>query len=201
MKIEDASPFLQVNAVAQRARRLILGHPMRVRTELRRPAAVALEELRAGKLGVLDPVEAKQILDEDTRGPTEEEQAATEEARAALARMFGEEGEGAPEDLAPEDLTADDLTPEEVPPEGLDADAPRAEALDETGDADAGGSDDPVGAEEAVTAEVEIEEPAPALSADAIAVTAASPDAGEPPAIEVHEAEPAVEPAVAVEAE
>lgn len=200
MKIEDASPFLQVNAVAQRARRLILGHPMRVRTELRRPAAVALEELRAGKLGVLDPVEAKQILDEDTRGPTEEEQAATEEARAALARMFGEEGDGAP-DLAPEDLTADDLTPEEVPPEGLDADAPPAEALAETVAADAGGSDDPVGAEEAVTAEVEIEEPAPALSAEAIAATAASPDAGEPPAIEVHEAEPAVEPAVPVETE
>lgn len=196
MKIEDASPFLQVNAVAQRARRLILGHPMRVRTELRRPAAVALEELRAGKLGVLDPVEAKQILDEDTRGPTEEEQAATEEARAALARMFGEEGDGAPEDLAPEDLT-----PEEIPPEGLDTDAPPAEALAETGDADAGGSDDPVGAEEAVTAEVEIEEPAPALSAEAIAGTAASPDAGEPPAIEVHEAEPAVEPAIPVEAE
>lgn len=196
MKIEDASPFLQVNAVAQRARRLILGHPMRVRTELRRPAAVALEELRAGKLGVLDPVEAKQILDEDTRGPTEEEQAATEEARAALARMFGEEGDGAPEDLAPEDLT-----PEEIPPEGLETDAPPAEALAETGDADAGGSDDPVGAEEAVTAEVEIEEPAPALSADTIAVTAASPDAGEPPAIEVHEAEPAAEPAIPVEAE
>lgn len=196
MKIEDASPFLQVNAVAQRARRLILGHPMRVRTELRRPAAVALEELRAGKLGVLDPVEAKQILDEDTRGPTEEEQAATEEARAALARMFGEEGEG-----APEDLTAEDLTTEEIPSEGLETDAPPAEALAETGDADAGGSDDPVGAEEAVTAEVEIEEPAPALSAEAIAGTAASPKAGEPPAIEVHEAEPAVEPAVSVEAE
>lgn len=198
MKIEESSPFLQVNAVAKRARLLIVGHPARVRTGLRRPAAVALEEMRAGKLEILDPVEAKQILDEDTRVPSEEEQAATDEARAALARMFGDEGDGEP--VAPDSAAGD-------------AEAAAAEG---------GEPEEGLAAEEVAAEEVEIEEPAaspapspaeaeiepeiePEIEVTAEEASEAAPPAAEEPAreeaaeeepaaIAVPETEPAVEP-------
>lgn len=205
MKIEESSPFLQVNAVAKRARLLIMGHPARVRTDLRRPAAVALEELRAGRLEILDPVEAKQILDEDTRAPSEEEQAAADEARAALARMFGDEGDGEPV--------------------ATDSDAGGAETLAaEGGEPGEGLVAEEVAAEEVAAEEVEIEEPAASLSPSptepeiepeievaaeeapetgapenpaAVEPVAEEPVTEEPPAIEVPETEPAAEPVAA----
>lgn len=205
MKIEESSPFLQVNAVAKRARLLIMGHPARVRTDLRRPAAVALEELRAGRLEILDPVEAKQILDEDTRAPSEEEQAAADEARAALARMFGDDGDGEPV--------------------ATDSEAGEAEALAaEGGEPGEGPAAEEVAAEEVAAEEVEIEEPVASLSPaptepeiePEIEVAAEeAPEAGapenpapvepvaeepvteEPAAIEVPETEPAAEPVAA----
>ena len=139
MKIEEASPFLQVNALAQRARQLIQGAPPRVPSPLRRPAAVALAEMQAGKIEVYAKHEAEQIIEEDTRGPTEDQQAAREEARAALARMFGEsDAEGA----APEDGAA-------AGTEGA-ADASAPEAPEDTEGAEAAGAD-----AEAVEAPVE----------------------------------------------
>lgn len=152
MKIEEASPFLQVNALAKRARQLIQGAPPRVPSPLRRPAAVALAEMQAGKIEVYAKDEAAQILEEDTRGPTEDQQAATEEARAALARMFGESdgedaapgtGAGGPEASAPE-------TPEgaEAPAEAGEPDVGEPEAPVEPS-ADPVSSDDAAADEEA----------------------------------------------------
>lgn len=118
MKIEEASPFLQVNALAQRARQLIQGAPPRVPSPLRRPAAVALAEMQAGKIEVYAKDEAAQIIEEDTRGPTEDQQAATEEARAALARMFGEADA---EDAAPEEGGAAEAADDAAPTEASEA--------------------------------------------------------------------------------
>lgn len=148
MKIEEASPFLQVNALAQRARQLIQGAPPRVASPLRRPAAVALAEMQAGKIEVYAKHEAEQIIEEDTRGPTEDQQAAREEARAALARMFGEsDAEGAaPEDGAAAAETAADAAPTEA------SEAPEA--------AETAGAGEPETAAE-VAAEPAPSEPAP----------------------------------------
>lgn len=149
MKIEEASPFLQVNALAQRARQLIQGAPPRVASPLRRPAAVALAEMQAGKIEVYAKHEAEQIIEEDTRGPTEDQQAAREEARAALARMFGEsDAEGAtPEDgAAAETASAADAAPTEA------SEAPEA--------AETAGAGEPETAAE-VAAEPAPSEPAP----------------------------------------
>lgn len=142
MKIEEASPFLQVNALAQRARQLIQGAPPRVPSPLRRPAAVALAEMQAGKIEVYAKHEAEQIIEEDTRGPTEDQQAAREEARAALARMFGESDA---EDAAPEDGAAAETE------SAADASAPEApEAPEDTESTEAAGAE-----AEAVEAPVE----------------------------------------------
>lgn len=135
MKIEEASPFLQVNALAQRARQLIQGAPPRVPSPLRRPAAVALAEMQAGKIEVYAKHEAEQIIEEDTRGPTEDQQAAREEARAALARMFGESDaeDAAPEDgAAAETESAADASAPEAPedPESTEAAGADAEAVE-----------------------------------------------------------------------
>lgn len=135
MKIEEASPFLQVNALAQRARQLIQGAPPRVPSPLRRPAAVALAEMQAGKIEVYAKHEAEQIIEEDTRGPTEDQQAAREEARAALARMFGESDaeDAAPEDgAAAETQSAADASAPEAPedPESTEAAGADAEAVE-----------------------------------------------------------------------
>lgn len=194
MKIEESSPFLQVNAVAKRARLLIVGHPARVRTGLRRPAAVALEEMRAGKLEILDPVEAKQILDEDTRVPSEEEQAATDEARAALARMFGDEGDGEP--VAPDSAAGDaeaaaaeggepeeGLAAEEVAAEEVEIEEPAASPAPSPAEAE-------IEPEIEVTAEEASEAAAPATEEPA----REEPAEEEPAAIAVPETEPAVEP-------
>jgi len=164
LKIEEASPFLQVNALAQRARQLIQGAPPRVPSPLRRPAAVALAEMQAGKIEVYAKHEAEQIIEEDTRGPTEDQQAAREEARAALARMFGEsDAEGA----APEDGAAAAETER-----AADASAP--EAPEDTESTEAAGAD-----AEAVEAPVEPAagpDPAdPAASDDAAADEEANP--------------------------
>lgn len=149
LKIEEASPFLQVNALAQRARQLILGAPPRVPSPLRRPAAVALAEMQAGKIEVYAKHEAEQIIEEDTRGPAEDQQAATEEARAALARMFGESDA---EDAAPEDTALENAAPEDgaatETEAAADASAPEApedaETPPETGESGAGEPEAPV---------------------------------------------------------
>lgn len=157
MKIEEASPFLQVNALAQRARQLIQGAPPRVPSPLRRPAAVALAEMQAGKIEVYAKHEAEQIIEEDTRGPTEDQQAAREEARAALARMFGEsDAEGA----APEDGAAAETE------SAADASAP--EAPEDTESTEAAGAD-------AAAVEAPVEP-----SADPAAGPAAGPDPADP---------------------
>ena len=88
MKIEDTSQFLQVNAVAQRVRQLIVGAAPRLKTGSRRPTAIALAELHAGKLEVYDPQEAVDLLADDGDGLSEEERAANEAARALLLEMF-----------------------------------------------------------------------------------------------------------------
>ncbi len=90
MKIEEASPFLQANAVAQRVRQLILGSAPKVKTTSRRPTAIALAELKAGKLEVYDPREAAELLAEDSEDLSEEERAAAEVARASFEQMFAE---------------------------------------------------------------------------------------------------------------
>ena len=163
MKIEEASPFLQVNALAQRARQLIQGAPPRVPSPLRRPAAVALAEMQAGKIEVYAKHEAEQIIEEDTRGPTEDQQAAREEARAALARMFGEsDAEGA----APEDGAAAAETES-----AADASAP--EASEDTENTEAAGAD-------AAAVEAPVEPSAGPDPADPAAGPAAGPDPADP---------------------
>ena len=72
MKIEEASPFLQANAVAQRVRQLIKGAPPKAKTLTRRPTAIALAELRAGVLDVYDPSEAAQFFGDDSEMTTQE---------------------------------------------------------------------------------------------------------------------------------
>ncbi len=87
MKIEESSPFMQVNAVAQRVRQLTLGSAARVKTNSRRPTAIALTELRAGKIEVYDPAEAEAILAD----PSESEEAdpgAVEAAREGFEEIF-----------------------------------------------------------------------------------------------------------------
>ncbi len=70
MDINDSSPFMQVNAVAQRVRQLIRGAQPRIGTHSRRPTAIALAEFRANALKVYDPNEAAAIFgdagDEET---------------------------------------------------------------------------------------------------------------------------------------
>ena len=165
MKIEEASPFLQVNALAQRARQLIQGAPPRVASPLRRPAAVALAEMQAGKIEVYAKHEAEQIIEEDTRGPTEDQQAAREEARAALARMFGEsDAEGA----APEDGAAAETAAGAAPTEA--SEAPEA--------AETAGAGEPETAAE-VAAEPAPSEPAPSEPAPSEPTGSDAPGAGE----------------------
>ena len=90
LKIEESSQFLQANAVAQRVRQLILGAAPKVKTASRRPTAIALAELRAGKLEAYDPREAAELLAEDSDDLSEEERAAAEAARASFEQMFAE---------------------------------------------------------------------------------------------------------------
>ena len=94
MKIEEASQFLQANAVAQRVRQLILGAVPKVKTSSRRPTAIALAELKAGRLEVYDPREAAEMLTEDSEDLSEEERAAAEAARASFEQMFAEAAGG-----------------------------------------------------------------------------------------------------------
>ena len=165
MKIEEASPFLQVNALAQRAKQLIQGAPPRVASPLRRPAAVALAEMQAGKIEVYAKHEAEQIIEEDTRGPTEDQQAAREEARAALARMFGEsDAEGA----APEDGAAAETAADASPTEA--SEAPEA--------AETAGAGEPETAAE-VSTEPAPSEPAPSEPAPSEPTGSDAPRAGE----------------------
>lgn len=94
MKIEEASQFLQANAVAQRVRQLILGAAPKVKSPSRRPTAIALAELKAGKLEVYDPREAAELLAEDSEDFSEEERAAAEATRASFEQMFADEAGG-----------------------------------------------------------------------------------------------------------
>ena len=88
MKIEEASQFLQANAVAGRVRQLILGAVPKVKTTSRRPTAIALAELAAGKLEVYDPREAAELLADDSEDLSQEDRAANEAARASFEQMF-----------------------------------------------------------------------------------------------------------------
>ena len=101
MKIDDSSQFLQVNAVAQRVRQLIVGAKPRVQGDLRRPTAIALAELRAGKIEVYDPREAAELLAEDAAAGGEDENSTGELARAAFEDMFAEPEADAAAQAAP----------------------------------------------------------------------------------------------------
>lgn len=116
LKIEESSQFLQANAVAQRVRQLILGAAPKVKTPSRRPTAIALAELKAGKLEVYDPREAAELLAEDSQDLGEEERAAAEAARASFEQMFAEAA-GGEVDLAasPEESAASAPEPEAGP--------------------------------------------------------------------------------------
>ena len=86
LKIEESSQFLQANAVAQRVRQLILGAAPKVKTPSRRPTAIALAELKAGKLEVYDPREAAELLAEDSEDFSEEERAPPKRRGPASSR-------------------------------------------------------------------------------------------------------------------
>ena len=102
---------MQANAVAQRVRQLIVGAAPKVKTSSRRPTAIALAELRAGKLEVYDPREAAELLADDSEELTEEERAANEAARASFERMFAEGDEDG-------ELEASSPVPAGTEPEG-----------------------------------------------------------------------------------
>ncbi len=130
MKIEESSQFLQANAVAQRVRQLILGSAPKVKTTSRRPTAIALAELKAGKLEVYDPREAAELLAEDSEDLTDEERAAAEAARASFEQMFAEAAgvadiEAAPEESGEPEPEADAAPAEAATaePDGTDATA------------------------------------------------------------------------------
>ena len=112
MKIEEASQFLQANAVAQRVRQLILGAAPKVKTSSRRPVAIALAELQAGRLEVYDPREAAELLAEDSEDLSEEERAAAEAARASFEQMFAGVGGGVDRDAAVDEFDAPRREPE-----------------------------------------------------------------------------------------
>ena len=112
MKIEEASQFLQANAVAQRVRQLILGAAPKVKTSSRRPTAIALAELKAGRLEVYDPREAAEMLTEDSEDLSEEERAAAEAARASFEQMFAEAAGGVDLHAAAEEFDAPGREPE-----------------------------------------------------------------------------------------
>ena len=112
MKIEEASQFLQANAVAQRVRQLILGAVPKVKTSSRRPTAIALAELKAGRLEVYDPREAAEMLTEDSEDLSEEERAAAEAARASFEQMFAEAAGGVDLHAAAEEFDAPGREPE-----------------------------------------------------------------------------------------
>lgn len=101
MKLDTESPFLQVNAVAQRARQLIVGATARVRIDSRQPTAIALRELRAGSIDVLDPDEAKEMLAQEAEAAPEEDRAATEAARVAFDEMWADHQAGGADDETP----------------------------------------------------------------------------------------------------
>ena len=103
LKIEESSQFLQANAVAQRVRQLILGAAPKVKTPSRRPTAIALAELKAGKLEIYDPREAAELLTEDSEDLSEEERAAAEAARASFEQMFAEAAGGVELDTGAEE--------------------------------------------------------------------------------------------------
>ncbi len=104
MKLETASPFLRVNAVAQRARQLLMGATPRTRMESRQPTAIALAELRAGSIEVFDPDEAREILVREAESAPEEERAASEAARVAFEEMWAEQpGEDAGDEASEAD--------------------------------------------------------------------------------------------------
>lgn len=81
MRIEEKSPFMQVNVVAQRVRQLTHGAPPRVKTNSRRPSAIALMELRAGQIEVYHSSEAEALL-ADAVAAEESDPAALEAAEA-----------------------------------------------------------------------------------------------------------------------
>ena len=131
MKIEESSQFLQANAVAQRVRQLILGAAPKVKTSSRRPTAIALAELQAGKLEVYDPREAAELLAEDSEDLSEEERAAAEAARVSFEQRFAESVGGDVDlDAAPEESPAPE--PEADPGETAAVEVGGAEAPAET---------------------------------------------------------------------
>lgn len=130
LKIEESSQFLQANAVAQRVRQLILGAAPKVKTPSRRPTAIALAELKAGKLEVYDPREAAELLAEDSEDLSEEERAAAEAARASFEQMFAEAAGGVELDTGAEESDEPVQEPEAEPgqPAAVEADATQTPA-------------------------------------------------------------------------
>ena len=128
LKIEESSQFLQANAVAQRVRQLILGAAPKVKTPSRRPTAIALAELKAGKLEVYDPREAAELLAEDSEDLSEEERAAAEAARASFEQMFAEAAGGVDLDASPEESAEPAPEPEADPGETAAVEAGGTEA-------------------------------------------------------------------------
>ena len=110
LKIEESSQFLQANAVAQRVRQLMMGAAPRVKTPSRRPTAIALAELKAGRLEIYDPREAAELLAEDSEDLSDEERAAAEAARASFEQMFVEAAGGV--DLDTGATESDEAVPE-----------------------------------------------------------------------------------------
>lgn len=118
MKIEESSQFLQANAVAQRVRQLILGAAPKVKTTSRRPTAIALAELMAGKLEVYDPREAAEMLAENTEDLTDEQRATAEAAAASFEQMFADTaGEEIDAEAAAESSTASEPDADDGPAE------------------------------------------------------------------------------------
>ena len=129
LKIEESSQFLQANAVAQRVRQLIMGAAPKVKTPSRRPTAIALAELKAGKLEVYDPREAAELLAEDSEDLSEEERAAAEAARASFEQMFAEAAGGdAHLDASPDESAEPAPEPEAGPGETAASEADGTEA-------------------------------------------------------------------------
>lgn len=74
MDINDAGLFMRINVAAQRARQLMQGAVPKVRTQSRKPAAIAIQEVDSGQVEFFTPAELPDVPEEVLLEDEEEEE-------------------------------------------------------------------------------------------------------------------------------
>ena len=75
MDIENAGLFIKVNIAAQRARQIMQGAALKVHSDSRKPAAIAIQELESGELEAYTPAELSEPPEEALQAEDSEEDA------------------------------------------------------------------------------------------------------------------------------